>query len=242
MPTDSKEKSRKIDIGPLKAIGPRKSLGEHVFDTLRHAIVRGHMAPGDRLVESRIAQALETSRTPVREAIHKLEREGFISRRPRGGFTVLGLSRKDIEETFEIRSVLESYAARLAAIKHHRHELDRLESKVEAFQHCLDTGHVEHLVEINTAFHDLLYALSGNPKLVKMINTLKDQIHQFRRIILENDRMARASNRDHRRMIAYIRRRDADGTERLVREHILRGQQAILLNFEQFGKKDKPVR
>jgi branched-chain amino acid transport system ATP-binding protein len=96
------EKSGHRDGGPLKAIGPRKSLGEHVFDTLRQAIVSGHMAPGDRLVESRIAQALEISRTPVREAIHKLEREGFICRRPRGGFTVLGFSRKDIEETFEI--------------------------------------------------------------------------------------------------------------------------------------------
>jgi DNA-binding GntR family transcriptional regulator len=233
---EHREKSNNVDIGPLKAIGPRKSLGEHVFDTLRQAIVSGHMAPGDRLVESRIAQALEISRTPVREAIHKLEREGFICRRPRGGFTVLGFSPKDIEETFEIRSVLESYAARLAAVKHQPHELDALERSVEAFQECLDAGQMERLVEINTEFHDLLYALSCNPRLVKMINTLRDQIYRFRRMILEDEQMARASNQDHRRMIERIRQRDADGTERLVRRHILKGQKAILLNFRELNQ------
>ncbi len=226
------EKSGGEAIGPLRAIGPRKSLGEHVFETLRQAIVSGQMAPGDRLVESRIAQALEISRTPVREAIHKLEREGFIRRRPQGGFTVLGLSRRDIEETFEIRAVLESYAARLAAVKHQASELDDLARIAASFQQSLDAGQLARLVEINTAFHDMLYALSRNPRLVKMINSLRDQIYRFRRMILEDEELARSSNRDHRRMIEHMRRRDADGTERLVREHILRGQKAILHNFD----------
>ena len=225
-----------MNMEPLKAIGPRKSLGEYVFDTLRQAIVRGQMAPGDRLVESRIAQALEISRTPVREAIHKLEREGFICRRPRGGFTVLGFSRKDIEETFEIRSVLESYAARLAAVKHRPHELEKLERSVDAFQQCLEAGQMERLVEINTEFHDMLYTLSRNPRLVKMINTLRDQIYRFRRMILEDTRMAQASNQDHRRMLERIRQRDAAGTERLVRRHILKGQEAILSNFRELNQ------
>ncbi len=224
-------------IAPLKAIGPRKSLGEHVFETLRQAIVSGQMAPGDRLVESRIAQALAISRTPVREAIHKLEREGFIRRRPQGGFTVLGFSRRDIQETFEIRSVLESYAARLAAVKHRASELDDLAQIAETFQQILDAGRLERLVEINTAFHDMLYDLSRNPRLVKMINSLRDQIYRFRRMILEDEQLARQSNRDHRRMIEHMRRRDADGTERLVREHILRGQNAILHNFDRLDDK-----
>ncbi len=76
------------------------------------------MSSGSRVVESRIAEALGISRTPVREAMHKLEREGLLQRQPKGGYIVLGLNRDDIEETFGIRSVLESYAARLAAVKH----------------------------------------------------------------------------------------------------------------------------
>jgi len=100
-----------------------RALGQHVFDNLRQAIIRGNIAPGEWLVESHIAQMLGISRTPVREAIHKLEREMLIERQPRGGFTVLGLNRDDIEETFGIRSILEGYAARLATVKHHPREL-----------------------------------------------------------------------------------------------------------------------
>jgi DNA-binding GntR family transcriptional regulator len=100
-----------LDLGPLQAFQERKSLGEHVFESLKHSIVRGKISPGEWLVESHIAETLGISRTPVREAIHKLEREGLIERQPRGGFTVLGLERDDIKETFGIRSVLEGYAA-----------------------------------------------------------------------------------------------------------------------------------
>ena len=231
--------SKNFGIGPLKAIGRRKSLGQNVFDTLRHAIARGDISPGSRLVESRIAEALEISRTPVREAIHKLEREGFISRLPRGGFTVLGFSRKDIEETFGIRSVLESYAAHLAAVNHREEELVPLENKITEFQKSLDQGRMDRLVKINTEFHDLLYALSRNPRLIKMINALRDQIYQFRRIILEKKTMAQASNKDHRLMLDCIRKRDAEGAERLVRQHIIKGQEAVLADFNRFRGKEK---
>ena len=89
---------------------------------------------GTRLVESQIAEVQGISRTPVREAIHKLEREGFVVRQPKGGFTVLGFNREDIEETFGIRSVLEGYAAKLAAIRHRPEELKSLEKKINEFQ------------------------------------------------------------------------------------------------------------
>lgn len=109
----------------LGKIGERKSLGQHVFENLKNAIVKGDMQPGGRLIESRLAETLGISRTPVREAIHKLEREGYLRKLSRGGFSVLGLSREDVEETFGIRSVLESYAARLAAEKHRKAEIGR---------------------------------------------------------------------------------------------------------------------
>ena len=117
---------RNPDLGSLSTIPERKPLGHYVFENLKQAIVRGDFSPGNRLVESRIAEAMGISRTPVREAIHKLEREGLIKKLPQGGFYVLNLSREEIEETFGIRSVLESYAARLAAIKHQKEELEPL--------------------------------------------------------------------------------------------------------------------
>jgi DNA-binding GntR family transcriptional regulator len=221
-----------LDLGPLQAFQERKSLGEHVFESLKHSIIRGKISPGEWLVESHIAETLGISRTPVREAIHKLEREGLIERQPRGGFTVLGLDRDDIEETFGIRSVLEGYAARLAAVKHEAQELKDLENKIDEFQKALDRKKMNRLPAINTEFHDLLYSLSKSPKLINMINALRDQIYRYREMILKERKFATTSNLDHKNMLKYIRKRDAEGAERLVRDHILRGQEMVLKEYD----------
>jgi DNA-binding GntR family transcriptional regulator len=215
-------------LRPMRGVQRRKSLGQMVYDHLRQAIVRGDIAPGTRLVESRIAGAQGISRTPVREAIHKLERERFIARLPHGGFSVLGLSRQDIVETFGIRSVLEGYAARLAALNHQADDLKPLDETIEEFERLLERKQLRRLPEVNTRFHDMLYALSRSPRLVGMIDALRDQIFRFRQILLKNERQARVSNEDHRLIMEHIRRRDAEGVERLVREHIVRGQRMVL--------------
>ena len=221
-----------FDFESMQILQERKPLGEQVFDNLKQAIIRGNVTPGEWLVESHIAQMLGISRTPVREAIHKLERERLIERQPRGGFTVLGLNRQDVEETFGIRSVLEGYAARLATVKHRPRELSELESKVDQFQKLLNDKKLEALPVVNTEFHELLYALSKSPRLIHMINGLRDQIFRFRQIILRDHKLASISNEDHAKMLKYMRSRDAEEVERLVREHILRGRQEVLKHFE----------
>jgi DNA-binding GntR family transcriptional regulator len=222
-------------LGPLKAMAGRKSLGQMVYENLRQTIVRGSIAPGTRLVESQIAAAQGISRTPVREAIHKLERERFIERLPHGGFSVLELSREEIVETFGIRSVLEGYAARLAAINHQPGQLKRLKEKIDEFQRLLDAKHLKGLPQVNTEFHDLLYALSNSPRLIRMIDALRDHIYRYRQIILKEPGQAKTSNADHRLILESIRMRDAEGVEQLVREHILRGQKMVLNAFERNG-------
>jgi DNA-binding GntR family transcriptional regulator len=218
------------DLGTMPG---RKSLGQHVFENLKQAIIRGEVAPGDRLVESRLADALDISRTPVREAIHKLEREGLLRRLPKGGFAVMNLSREDIEETFGIRCVLESYAARLAAQNYSEEELLPLEEKLREFQRLLDKGRLDELPRINTEFHNILYALSRSPKLIKMINDLRDQIYRFRRILLEKDKWAEASNNDHQKMLEAIRERNVNRVEKVVKQHIARGRRIVLNALEQ---------
>jgi DNA-binding GntR family transcriptional regulator len=250
-----------LDLGPLQAFQERKSLGEHVFESLKHSIIRGKISSGEWLVESHIAETLGISRTPVREAIHKLEREGLIDieRQPRGGFTVLGLNRNNIEETFGIRSVLEGYAARLAALNHKEEELEALEKKIDEFQNALDRKKMDVLPVINTEFHDLLYALSKSPKLLQMINGLQDQIYRYREMILKEKKFAVTSNQDHIiyryremilkekkfavtsnqdhiQMLKYIRKRDAEGAEGLVRDHIFRGQEMVLKEYDRQRK------
>ena len=228
----SSEANLKIALRPMQGLKARKSLGELVYENLRQAIVRGDLAPGTRLVESRIAGVQGISRTPVREAIHKLERERFIERLPRGGFGVLGLNRQDIVETFGIRSVLEGYAARLAALNCQSDDLEPLEAKIDAFERFLRRKQLNSLPDVNTQFHDLLYALSRSPRLVGMIDALRDHIFRFRQIILRDERQAWVSNDDHRLILERIRQRDAEGAERLVREHILRGQEMVLKSYD----------
>jgi DNA-binding GntR family transcriptional regulator len=222
-------------LGPLKAMAERKSLGQMVYENLRQTIVRGSIAPGTRLVESQIAEVQGISRTPVREAIHKLERERFIERLPHGGFSVLELSCEEIVETFGIRSVLEGYAARLAAINHQPGQLKRLKQKIDEFQRMLDAKQLRGLPQVNTEFHDMLYALSNSPRLIRMIDALRDHIYRYRQIILKEAGQAQISNADHRLILESIRTRNAEGVEQLVREHILRGQKMVLNAFESNG-------
>jgi DNA-binding GntR family transcriptional regulator len=228
----TRTRSSKTASLALTSLTMRKSLGGQVYEKLKRAIVHGELKPASRIVETRMAEALGISRTPVREAIHKLEREGFLRQDPRGGFFVVGLTLADIEETFGIRSVLESYAARLAAVKHRPEDLKPLERKLEEYQAYLDRGELGSLPRINTEFHDLLYGLSRSPRLVRMISDLRDQIYRFRKAILRVEEMARTSNHDHREMLALIRKRDGEGVEGIVRAHILRGQEAVVRLFD----------
>jgi DNA-binding GntR family transcriptional regulator len=106
-----------------------------------------------------------------------------------------------------------------------------LEGAVAEFERLLEKNQLKRLPEVNTRFHDLLYALSRSPRLIGMIVALQDQIFRYRRIILSDERQARISNQDHRRILERIRRRDAEGAERVVRTHILRGQRMVLKAF-----------
>ncbi|MCD6304824.1 MAG: GntR family transcriptional regulator [Deltaproteobacteria bacterium] len=215
----------------LRSLPERRSLGQGVYERLKQAIIQGDLGPGSRVVESRLAGIFGISRTPVREAIHKLEREGLLRQETNRGFFVEGLGRSDIEETFGIRSILESYAARLAALRHEEGELHPLEAKLMVYQEHLDQGDLGSLPQINTEFHDLLYGLSRSPRLIKMINDLRDHIYRYRVVILKVREMAELSHADHRHMLGAMKDRDADRVERLVKDHLLRGQEIVLKEF-----------
>lgn len=222
----------------LRPLGIRKSAGQHIFEHLKQAIIRGDIPPGSRMVETRIAETMGVSRTPVREAIHKLEREGYLTKQSRSGFAVIGLTRDAIEECFGIRAVLEGYAARLATVRHTPEQLKPLIRKNELFRKHLEENDLEALPRINTDLHNMIYDLSGSPKLIKMINDLKEQILRFRKIILKSKALARASHKDHSDMLAMMQERRAEEVEKLVREHILRGQTAVLREYEK-EKRDR---
>ena len=206
----------------------RENLGTQVFEQIKGMILRGEVAPGRRIIENEVADSMGISRTPVREAVHRLAAEGFVNPLPKGGYAVRGLTVSGVEETFDIRSILESFAASLAANRFTDTELVPLEEKIDEFQRCLDANDLSRLAHINTEFHELLYALSRSPRLIKMIDDLRDDIFLLRRLMLNSVDMARLSNKDHREMIKAMKKRDSGRVEELVKKHILRGKEYVL--------------
>ena len=211
----------------------KRSLAEYVYEQLQQLIVNGDLSWGARLVESQVASRMGISRTPVREALHKLEMEGFISKSAGSGYAITGLEREDVLEIFGIRSVLESYAARLAAQRRRQDEIAVLEKTIAAYQDRLEKGLFHELPDINTQLHDLFYSMSHSPRLIKMINELKNQIQRFRRFLLHSEHRAALSNQDHRQILECIKNSEADRVEKVMQEHILRGQNLVLQELDQ---------
>lgn len=218
------DKGNPAPIRPLK----KENLGGQVFEQIKGMILRGEIPPGRRVIESEIALSMGISRTPVREAVHKLEAEGLLTPLSKGGYVVRGLTISDIEDTFNIRSILESFAGYLAAMRHTEDELIALEVKIDEFQRYLDRGDLKRLTRVNTEFHEALYAMSKSPRLIKMIHGLKDEIYFLRKIILNSEKMAHLSNKEHRGIVESIKNREAEKAERLLRNHITRAKEFVL--------------
>jgi DNA-binding GntR family transcriptional regulator len=210
----------------------RKALREETYEAIKKAILRGKVKPGQRLKEEQLASEIGTSRTPVREAFHKLEQEELVTRLPWGGFVVREWSRSDVEEIFGIRSILESYAAFLATEKIDKVKLGLLEDKLRESEEYVKRGETEKLIQLNTEFHDILYRSSKSRKLYHMINNLRDYFYRYRVAILGINGIPQRSLRDHKKMLLAMRKKDSALVEKLVREHILRGKEIVLEEFE----------
>jgi len=197
-----------------------KPLRELVFETLRGAIIDGTLKPGERLMEVQLADEMGVSRTPVREAIRKLELEGLVLMIPRKGAYVSGLSSKDIADVFEVRASLEALAAGLAAERIAEEELEALNRfMVEVTIHA-EVGDLEKVIQSDTDFHDQIYRASRNNRLVQIINNLRDQIQRFRSASLAHPGRIKETLQEHKKLLEAISDRDITLAAVLAREHI----------------------
>ncbi|MDN5352163.1 MAG: hypothetical protein PWQ12_1083 [Clostridiales bacterium] len=157
-----------------------KPLGEVVFEYLRNAILGGELKPGERLMEVTIADQLGVSRTPVREAIRKLEKENFVIMIPRKGAYVADLTKKDILEVLEIRKELEGFAAYLASERMTIEEKEALAKTMEQFNASMATMDKKSMIDNDNAFHSLIFKATKNQRLINIIYDLHDQFQRFR--------------------------------------------------------------
>lgn len=210
-----------------------KPLRELVFETLRKAIISGELKSGERLMEVQLAEELGVSRTPVREAIRKLELEGLVVMVPRKGAYVAGVSLKDVAEVFEIRASLEGLAASLAAERITEEEIEQLERLLVQIKACVDKQDIDKLIKRDEEFHDALYKAARNEKLVQIINNLREQIHRFRVTSLTNPNRVKELFEEHKRIVEALADRDTEMARQLTQEHIENVENNIMLALRQ---------
>lgn len=213
-----------------------KPLREIVFETIREAIISGHLKPGERLMEVQLAEELGVSRTPVREAIRKLELEGFLVMVPRKGAYVAGISLKDIADVFEIRASMESLAAGLAAERITEEELEKLERILVSVAESADQNDLDGIVNTDTDFHDIIYRASRNERLIQIISNLREQIQRFRATSLTFPGRMKVAVEEHRKLVEAISERNVALAQALAQEHVENAENSMLEVLEQSGQ------
>ncbi len=214
-------------------VSKKKSLREEVYESLKKSILHGKLKAGQRLIEEQLAHQVGISRTPVREAFHKLERDELVTRLPKGGFAVRSFTKEDVEEIFGIRSALESYAAYLTTLHISPEKISALEKKVEESEEALRRGEDDKVIQLHTEFHNLLYQSCKSKKLSEMINNFSDYFYRYRPALLHTKDGFRYSIEDHRLMLEAMKKKNPRLVERLVRKHLSRGKDLVLKEIEE---------
>ena len=155
-------------------------LRDVVFNTLRQAILRGELKPGERLMEIQLANKLGVSRTPIREAIRKLELEGLVLMIPRRGAEVAEITEKSLRDVLEVRGALEELAVKLACQKITDEQIQELRAAEKEFEQALNSGDVTVYAEADVKFHDIIYRATDNQRLIQLLFNLREQMYRYR--------------------------------------------------------------
>jgi len=195
-------------------------LRDVVFNTLRQAILRGELKPGERLMEIQLANKLGVSRTPVREALHKLEQEGLVLTIPRKGAEVADISEKSLHDVLEVRRALEALAIQLACDKMTVVQIQELADAAQAFRDTLGSDDITRIAEADVAFHDVIHLATGNQRLIQLLNNLREQMYRFRVEHLKKEYYYPQLLKEHEEMIRYIKARKKDEATKIAGQHV----------------------
>ncbi|MGR3322632.1 MAG: GntR family transcriptional regulator [Pseudooceanicola sp.] len=201
--------------------------GQSTYERLREEIRSGILRPGSRLTETEIAERLAISRTPVREAIRRLESEGLVDHQPRSGAVVRRLEYPEIMELYEMRTVLEATAARLAARAASPMEIEEL-TAINAEMATAAAGEAERLVVLNRLFHARLMDAARNRFLLRSMASVESTMLILGPSSMEAPDRAREAVREHEAVLAAVSARDGDGAEAAMRAHMEHAQLARL--------------
>ena len=195
-------------------------LRDVVFNTLRQAILRGELKPGERLMEIQLANKLGVSRTPIREAIRKLELEGLVLMIPRKGAEVAEITEKNMRDVLEVRKALEELAVQLACEKITDEEIEEMKKAAEEFKMILKSKDITEIAEADVRFHDIIYMATDNQKLIHLLNKLREQMYRYRVEYLKNPDVHEQLTQEHEEIVYHIKRREKVEATAVTCQHI----------------------
>ena len=207
-----------------------KPLRDVVFENLRTAILEGNLKAGQRLMEVQLAEQLGVSRTPIREAIRKLELEGLVVMIPRKGAYVANMSFKDLIDVLEIRATLEGLAASLAAERRNDEDVIKLEKVAKEFEEGVRNADIEIVLKKDVEFHENIFLMANNKKLYHLITSLWEQVHRFRVMYVSNNEASLSLVDEHKRILDAVKNGDCELAKKYATEHIELAEQFFMEN------------
>ncbi len=209
-----------------------KPIREIIYEFLREAILDGHIKPGERLIERDLAEKFKASRTPIREALRKLETEEFLEYIPRRGDVVKGINLEDIEEVYILREMLEALSIRHSVAKLTEGELEELRRVVEKTRLAQQEDRVDEVIQGLREFDAMLLNASKMKRVESFVNSLQESLRSYRKLNILNPQRREQAVREHQEIFAAIVARDADRAEGLVRRHIQAARDELFSRLE----------
>lgn len=212
------------------------SLEEKVYLALEEQILSRKLCAGESITEMKLSKALEVSRTPVREALQRLDREGLIKLVPNKGAVVLGISEQDLIDIYKIRMRLEGLASRIAAENTDEDLCKKLGDNVDLTAFYMEKGDIEKVKDLDSSFHDIIYCSCKSRMLGKILSELHRYIASYRKLSLAVDGRIEKSLAEHREIYEAIKEGNADGADALMSAHVERALTNLLTIVNQERK------
>lgn len=203
-------------------------LRDVVFNTLRKAILTGQLKPGERLMEVHLANRLGVSRTPIREAIRKLELEGLVVMIPRRGAEVARITEKSLKDVLEVRRAMDALSVELACDRISEEELKKLEAACKEFEEATKSKDAAVIAKADVALHDIIVQAAGNQRLCQLVNNLAEQMYRYRFVYIKDDSQHKKLIAEHQEIFESILERNKERAANAARVHIDNQEKSIL--------------
>lgn len=203
-------------------------LRDVVFNTLRKAILTGQLKPGERLMEVHLANKLGVSRTPIREAIRKLELEGLVIMIPRRGAEVAEITEKSLSDVLEVRRALDALSVELACDRITEEEMQELKRACDEFEGAVKGKDVSLIAKADVALHDIIVKATGNQRLQQLVNNLAEQMYRYRFVYIKDESQHDKLVAEHKEIYESIAKRDRERAAKAAKLHIDNQEKSII--------------